>query len=207
MPDLKDDRRCVATSKGSGERCVKASIVGGTVCSVHGGSAPAVRAAAGRRVAEADARKAVATYGLAVDIDPSAALLQEIARTQGAVLWLADKVRELDPEALVWGITKTQHGHGQQGRIDVTEEAAEVSAWVRLWQTERSHLVKVCESALRAGVAERQVRLAEQQGELIAAVIRAVFDDEELGLDSARRAIAGRLTHRHLLAIGSQMGA
>jgi len=42
--------RCTAKSKQSGERCKLAPIPGGTVCVVHGGSAPAAKMAAQRRL-------------------------------------------------------------------------------------------------------------------------------------------------------------
>lgn len=47
----KDDpkRRCTAHRK-DGSRCKRAPILGGTVCAVHGGSAPQVRAKAQRRL-------------------------------------------------------------------------------------------------------------------------------------------------------------
>ena len=41
---------CTATSKQSGERGRRAPIAGGTVCVVHGGSAPAAKMAAQRRL-------------------------------------------------------------------------------------------------------------------------------------------------------------
>jgi hypothetical protein len=42
--------RCKAMSKQTGERCKKLAIPGGTVCVVHGGSAPAAKMAAQRRL-------------------------------------------------------------------------------------------------------------------------------------------------------------
>lgn len=45
--------RCKATSKGTGVRCKKDSIPGGTVCRNHGGAAPQVRHAAAARLAGA----------------------------------------------------------------------------------------------------------------------------------------------------------
>jgi hypothetical protein len=42
--------QCTATSKQSGEQCRRAPIAGGTVCVVHGGSAPAAKLAAQRRL-------------------------------------------------------------------------------------------------------------------------------------------------------------
>ena len=45
--------QCTATSKRSGERCRRMAIRGGTVCPMHGGSAPAVKESARQRIFEA----------------------------------------------------------------------------------------------------------------------------------------------------------
>lgn len=52
---MEDDRRCRATSRQTGRRCRRFPVPGATVCAMHGGAAPAVRAAAERRRAEAEA--------------------------------------------------------------------------------------------------------------------------------------------------------
>lgn len=46
---LLGDRQCTATNR-SGERCGRASIVGGFVCNQHGGDAPQTREAAKKRI-------------------------------------------------------------------------------------------------------------------------------------------------------------
>jgi hypothetical protein len=43
-------RRCTAISRSTGERCARAPIVGGFVCSMHGGRAPQVRESARKRL-------------------------------------------------------------------------------------------------------------------------------------------------------------
>jgi hypothetical protein len=53
--------------------------------------------------------------------------------------------------------------------------------------------------ALDAGVEERKVRIAEQQGELIPQVIRSVLGD--LGLNSKQQSEAPAIVRRHLLAL------
>jgi hypothetical protein len=52
--------RCTATAKGTGQRCRRAPIVGGTVCVKHGGGAPQVQKAARQRILDA-AQDAVST--------------------------------------------------------------------------------------------------------------------------------------------------
>ncbi len=42
--------QCTATNKRTGQQCGRAAISGGSVCWVHGGAAPQVRAAALRRI-------------------------------------------------------------------------------------------------------------------------------------------------------------
>ena len=46
------DVKCTAKAKSTGKRCGKPPILGGTVCRIHGGAAPQVIAASGRRILE-----------------------------------------------------------------------------------------------------------------------------------------------------------
>lgn len=178
-------QRCAATAKRTGTRCARYAIEGGTVCRVHGGAAPAVRAAAARRTAEAKAAAAVATLGLPVDITPTEALLQEVQWTAGHVKWLRSKVQEVgskpanrpDPQhPLVWGTTKVATKNATSSPGSNTEHAATTSIWYDLYAKERAHLVTVCSAALKAGVEERRIRLAEQQGDLVAEAIRRILN-------------------------------
>ena len=50
---MDDTRRCKAKAKQTGERCKRAAILGGTVCKIHGGGAPAVINKARQRIMEA----------------------------------------------------------------------------------------------------------------------------------------------------------
>lgn len=177
-------RQCTATSKRSGERCRRWAVAGGKVCPNHGGKAPQVKRAAEQRAAEEKARKAVVTLGMPRVVSPTDALLEEVHRTAGHVAWLAQKVQELatvtggenaGDHALVWGTTKVvDKGSGESPGIDTTEESRP-SVWYQLYERERAHLVKVCEAALKAGVEERRVRLAEAQGELVGGLVQRVL--------------------------------
>ena len=168
--------KCRATAKGTGQRCQAWAMAGSEVCRVHGGRAPQVKAAAARRLAEQAATKAVQTLGLPVDITPTEALLEEVRWTAGHVAWLRGRVQELnttgDAPELTWGTTKTKTGGDDYG----TTEEAKPSVWYELYTRERVHLVRVCDAAIKAGVEERRVRLAEQQGDLLALAIRQILD-------------------------------
>jgi hypothetical protein len=179
-------RQCKAQAHSTGERCRRAPIAGAEVCRVHGGASPQVKAAAARRLEHAAAEQAVRTYGLPVDIDPSEALLEEVRRTAGHVAWLNTLIGEGDQNGL------TQWVHEDGGGAHKRE-----SVWVVLYHKERAQLVNVCKAAIAAGIAEREVRIAERQGELVAELVRVAVD--AAGLTPAQReraygAVRGHLT-------------
>ncbi|HWU23655.1 MAG TPA: hypothetical protein VN088_19105 [Nocardioides sp.] len=130
-------------------------------------------------MAEAKARELTVTYGLPVDTTPEQAILDEVQRTAGHVAWLAQQVQAMTKGELTWGLTKSKEGGDDRGE---TEEAVP-PVLLRLYQEERKHLVVVCAAAMRAGIEERRVKLAEQQGALVAQVIRAVLGDLNLTAD------------------------
>jgi hypothetical protein len=110
-----------------------------------------------------------------VDVDPAKALLDEIAVTYGHVQWLRGKVQELGADELVWGRTQTDQGIGPQGPVDTTTEKSAPNVWYQLYMTEREHLVKVSAAALRAGIEERRIKIAEDQGTLVASVLQRIL--------------------------------
>lgn len=177
---------CTGHRKADGAPC-RRPCKPGELCNSHGGAAPQVRAARARRRAEAEAARAVATLGLPVDISPTEALLEEVRWTAGHVQWLRRQVQELEDSVVVaghdsddpvkahpltWGTTKVKTGGDDAG----TTQEAKPSIWYVLYENERKHLVTVCAAALKAGVEERRVRLAEQQGDLVATAIRRILD-------------------------------
>lgn len=163
--------QCIATSRRSGERCKRPALVGATVCSKHGGSAPQVKAAAARRVEAMKASAALARIGQRVDADPQAHLLDVIAYQAGLVAYWRERVESLDEDSLTWGTTKVKIGGDDGGE---TREAKPHVAYVLLDEAQ-GKLVRYCSEALKAGIAERQVRLAEQQGALMSGLLRAVL--------------------------------
>lgn len=164
-------------------------------CKLHGGSTTTHVTAGVTAMATA----AVATFGLPREVDPRDALLEEVYRTAGAVDWLHQQVRTLDPDAVIWG--KSEEVEKQAGEfpgVDVTHRAA-VNVWVELWQKERAHLVKVAKEAISCGIEERRVRLAEQQGAMLAGAIKAILGDLDLSPEQAAKVSV--VVPRHLRAV------
>lgn len=195
-------RRCQATAKRTGNQCGGLAMRGQQVCRKHGGNAPQNRAAAKERIVEQKARSLVETYGRKIETTATEALLDEVKYTAGHVAWLRERVREIDADAeagagnaLVWGITRKKSGGDDHG---VTEEAAP-NIFLKLYQQERTHLVKVCSEAIRAGIEERRIKLAEQEGALVAQAIRAILG--ELDLTAEQQARVPEVVPRHLRAL------
>lgn len=172
----------------------------------HGGGAPQVRAAAAARLAEAEARAAVATFGGPREVDPGTALLEEVHRTAGHVAWLASVVAELGKEDVVWGVTEetdrpavySQDGDQVGGGLEVKRRAAP-NAWVVLYQQERQHLARVAKAAIDAGVSERVVQVYEQIAASYVQVLERVLD--ELQLTAEQRARVPSVVQAQLRAI------
>lgn len=134
-------------------------------------------------------------------MDPGKALLDEIHWTAGHVAWLRHKVQELEADELVWGRSQTDVGVGPEGPIDKTTEKADPSIWYELYLKEREHLAKVCALALRAGIEERKVKLAESQGLLVADAIRRILG--ALGLSPEQQRLVPEIVPREVRALAT----
>jgi hypothetical protein len=173
-------------------------------CSLHGGNTPTHRKAAERE----QARQAVATYGLPVEVDPREALLQEVHRTAGHVAWLGQLVAELEHggsgyrrDTILDGEVEREilvplSGLKQLSRDGKFEKPA---VWVELLLAERRHLREVCRDAISAGIEEQRVRIVEQQGTLLAGAVRSIL--AELDLTAGQWALVPEIVPRHLRAL------
>lgn len=166
-----DPTKCAGHSKRSGAPCRKAPMKNQDVCRNHGGASPQARGAAERRGALAIARAEVIERALPTDVDPHTALLDELRRTSGWVLYLESKVDELDEKDLTWGVTRRKFGGDDHG----TTKEAKPNAWYVLLTAERKHLLDVANACVKAGIEQRRIQLAEDQGRLIAGAIQQIL--------------------------------
>ncbi len=123
--------------------------------------------------------------------------------TAGNVAWLRDKVQNLEHMDLIWGPTQTVEVEASPNPGVNTTEAAAVHLWYQLYLKERQHLVHVSAVALKAGIEERRLRLAEEQGALVAQVIQLILGDLHLTKDQWEAVPRVVPTHLRLLAEAS----
>lgn len=177
------DKHCNGQkSNGSGNLCrmpagYRTSHLGFGRCIHHGGKTPSGTKAAIKQMVHAS----IGSYaGVELDIDPIDALLGEVRRTAGHVAWLQERISE-------W-------------TMDVSVEMTEThSTWLQVYQYERMHLARTSKIAIDAGVAQRQVALAESQGQLLASAISQILDG--LGLSADQKAMVPELVPQVLRAI------
>jgi hypothetical protein len=142
-------------------------------CRRHGGNTPTHARAAQREQALDEAVQ----FGGAIEVGPIEVLLAAVYRSAGVVSWLRLKVEALAPGELL----------DEQGRPSV---------WVRLEAEWLDRAARVAKTALDAGVAERQVRIAERTGAKIAAALEEAV--EPLELEPAARTL---LVQRFVVAL------
>lgn len=149
-------------------------------CRLHGGSTRTHRKAAQRLEAE----RAVAEFGLPRNVDPDAALIEELHRSAGWVAWLEQRVRDEGPDALA------VVAPGEDGAVSVT------SPFYDLLDRERKQLVAVAAACLKAGVEERRLEMVEQSAAFAARAIRAAFGSLGLDIDApeVREAVTSALS-------------
>ena len=223
--------QCKAISKNSGKQCKRKAIPGGTVCRYHGGGAQQVKAKAAvraellgwglgdttvdpgevllRLVTQSAAR--AERYAMLLEEAYEAAERLKQSHDAGAQIdapgdELADTAetarRDLDRIFNTGGVAAlvgNTYGAAKDVGVYVTGEA--IRGLADLEAKERERCANFATKAVAAGLAERQVRLAERQGELLAQVIRGVLD--ELGLSAEQKQLVPEVVRRHLVLAAS----
>ena len=120
------------------------------------------------------------------EVTPWEALLREVSRTHSAVEWLQRKVGEApDDDALLAG-----GSHGE---------------WVRMWQQERAHGVRVFKATMDIGVERILLEQNRIDGERMARVLSAGM--EAAGMTEDQRTRAGMAMRAALEAHSASNGA
>lgn len=172
-PDSEGHKRCGAKTR-SGKNCGLPAghgtdHVGYGSCKLHGGCTPNHEKAAKKQ----QARDAVEKYALSRVIDPHEALVEELHRTAGWVAFLNEQVQGLSDVSDM----RTLKGGGNGA---LPEETPHI--WIQMLARERDRLVDVAKTCIAVGIEERRVRMAEEQGQLMAQVVRGILADLDVPL-------------------------
>ena len=195
--------QCKAKSKQSGQRCRKPATPGLDVCSMHGGSTKKAKAKSQRAVQSAKATAIAQRIGLKIDVQPQQALLDEVQRSAGMVAFYEEQVNAvagIDPDRLSRGVTRVEEIQSKFSTTTTTTEAS-VHVWLQLYNEERDRLVRVASAAIRAGIEERRVELAEQQGQMFVSVIRSILN--RLALSPDQQALVSTVVPEELRALAA----
>jgi len=134
---------------------------------VHGGAAPQVRAAARERLAAAAATR----LALPVETTAAEALQDGLARMNGEVLYLAERVAGLDEGDLTWGpVSRRIRPAAQPGgtpSVEVVQAERRHPLWVALEDAIARRSAIATEMA-RLGIEARQARVLELVGSRLA---------------------------------------
>jgi len=146
---------CGAHCRTTGEPCRSPKVHIAQRCRMHGGVTD--RAGNARRAAVAGLEQAAARYGFPVAITAADALQQEVERTQGLIVYLEARLRDVGAGELVERIS-TEHTSGDLQQ-HVRRVDAAISVWVELYLKERQHLHQITRTALSVGLQERRLKV------------------------------------------------
>jgi hypothetical protein len=163
--------------------------VAGSLCKYHGGLSPGGLAQAAKLKLSAELAARGPTFGKPVAVNALDALEYEVARSFAACAYLQQLVEQLDPATLVTD--------------------PESAGLLKLYMAERTAKVNACQAAIRCGVSERKLEIAEWQGrQFVQAMFGALNDPESAltydGKERLRRVIA---RYVRALPIRSETGA
>jgi hypothetical protein len=164
--------RCKAISKQTGKQCKNWAIKGGQVCRNHGGGAAAVKA-------KAAIRAEVFEWGLGDShVDPGEVLLRLVTQSAARAQRYASELEQLvDDEGLAAAMVgeieiPTKHGGYKAGEY--------IRGLAQLEAQERDRCAGFATKAVAAGLAERTVRVAERQGQLMVEMVQAALREVDL---------------------------
>lgn len=131
-------------------------------CRYHFGRTPAMVKHSSRLQIRAEARKLCESRGVDPDsITPERVMMEELARSYAVVNYL-------------------------EGQTDV--EAAMWPDWQAVMLAERKHMVAVAKMMIDAGIAERHVRIIEDQARVLGQAVRTILDRLDLNPDQRSQA-------------------
>jgi hypothetical protein len=176
-------------------------------CSSHGGASPQAEVSGLVQLA----RREMQVMGMPLSIEPEQSILECIRITAGEVAYASERISELEVSEAVGPVATLKlvpASGGDEGEGSIPLPAVDemrfaapaLHIWIVVRQQAMDRLVNFSFAALKAGIEERRVRVAEQQGMLLAQAVQGIL--KELGVDQ-RPEVAG-IVRRHLTLVAGQ---
>lgn len=174
-PPMKPPRCGAKTRKGT--PCAKEAgwgteHLGVGRCKLHGGAEPHAQVNGMVLLA----RREMGVMGMPLSIEPQDAILECIRITAGAVAYASERVFELEQASAVgptlWSRVTTVESEEGSETTETREGPPAVNIWIAVRDQEMDRLVQYSAAALKAGVQERLVKVAEGQAQQIADAMR-----------------------------------
>ncbi|NUW45574.1 hypothetical protein [Nonomuraea rhodomycinica] len=189
---------CSKQSKRSQSRCHGLAIRGTAACRTHAGVSTAVAKAKGEALS---AWRAVPGRQ---DVSPAEAVMAMLqmswARVHIYAGLLEQQLAEADPSRGVgYGEGLVGHTFSASPSVGVYESGEAVRGLAKLEAEERDRCVRYARVAHDMGIADREIRLAEAQGALLAGAISRILD--ALDLTAAQRSLVPTVVPGILLEV------
>lgn len=143
-------------------------------CFAHGGASPNHR----KKTATQQLRRLAGRE--LVDIDPMQAILMCVRITAMEVKVFSEKIEELGDIENIIERPDEQVVAGMHADRMWIQKQKQLSIWVRERERAMKRLVQFSKEAISLGIDERQVRVAERMGDLMAETIGLIMNDLEL---------------------------
>jgi hypothetical protein len=193
---------CGAKASTTGKPCTRTAGWGtghaGTGrCKFHGGASPQAELSGAVHLA----RREATVMGAPLDVEPHVAILECIRIAAGEVRYASEQIAALDPDHAAGPIVTTVERIGGEngGSSETRHGPSALHIWVVARHQAMDRLVDYSKVAINAGIEERRVKLAEQQGALLAQAIRGIL--AELGVGD-RPDVPG-IVRRHLTLVAA----
>lgn len=171
-------------------------------CKLHGGAEPHAQVNGLVLLA----RREMGVMGAPIDIEPQDFILECIRIAAGEVFYASERIAVLT-EADVLVQTRTtvvkKDADGATSQEVRASNEFKLHAWIVVRDRAMDRGVQYSFAALKAGIEERRVRVAEQQGMLLAQAVQGIL--RELGVDQ-RPEVAG-IVRKHLTLVAGRVVA
>lgn len=146
-------------------------------CKLHGGASPNAEVAGQVQLA----RREAVVMGAPLDIPPHEAILECIRIAAGEVRYASDRIAELEPHQAAGPVVATherpmklEKGGEEPGTTieEIRREAPALHIWIVARREAMDRLVNYSAAALKAGIQQRLVEIAEGQAQALAEAYR-----------------------------------